>query len=134
MLGKKKVEEAEFDIEGCAVFAIERHGLQTVFHYRLPGHAEKITEMLPCSPEQHSTFIARFRRKLGLLSMVSGEASTHDNNPSPMILMRNAVREACVNIHNNPNDSIRDIFTESLKTWKTGYWMDNYFNVVPVDN
>lgn len=41
----------------------------------------------------------------------------------------NAITEACREIERCPDDSIQDIFNESLKKWETGMKMDFRFNI-----
>ena len=51
----------------------------------------------------------------------------------PYIKLINAVADACNEIQNSPDDSIQDIFNESLKSWETGLIMNSNFYIDQMD-
>jgi hypothetical protein len=46
-----------------------------------------------------------------------------------MVMLYNAIKEACIEIKKYPDDSIQDIFNEMFKKWETGLHMDSKFNI-----
>ena len=48
-----------------------------------------------------------------------------------LVRLSNAITEACREVQKCPDDSIQDIFNESLCDWETGLWMDHNFNLEP---
>jgi hypothetical protein len=48
-----------------------------------------------------------------------------------LVLLCNAIAEACREIQRCPDESITDIFNEALDQWCTGLRMDHNFNVKP---
>ncbi len=43
----------------------------------------------------------------------------------------NAIKEALKEMEKCPNDSVEDIWNESLKSWETNLRMDSNFNIEP---
>lgn len=43
----------------------------------------------------------------------------------------NAIKEALREMEKCPDDSVQDIWNESLKSWETGLLMDDNFNIEP---
>jgi len=41
----------------------------------------------------------------------------------------NAIKDALVEMGKSPEDSVQDIWSESLRMWNTGLWMDSHFNI-----
>ncbi len=61
-----RVYDAEFDIEGLPVKAVERDSArESIINYAAPD-GTGMNYRLPCSLEKHNQLVARFRRKLKL--------------------------------------------------------------------
>lgn len=83
------------------------------------------------SPEGCTATDARVLRLVNH-SLVEDAASVRDQlrqiyNTS--LRFTNAVKDACVEIQNCPDDSIQDIFNEAFDKWETGLQMDHNFNI-----
>lgn len=59
---KKRILDAEMDIEGRPVLAVDRRGDFTVFGF----WDDQPDEYVKCTEEKHAEFLKRFRRKLGI--------------------------------------------------------------------
>jgi hypothetical protein len=61
-----KLQDAEIDIEGMSVRAVERlDQRQSLINYE-NSKGESVNYRLPCTLEKHNQLVARFRKKLGL--------------------------------------------------------------------
>ena len=61
-----------------------------------------------------------------------GEQKGNDHvSSSTLVRLCNAITEAIREMEQHPDDSVQDIWSESLDSWETGLYMDHNYNVVP---